>query len=197
MNHTTVNGSVAKFDLVTVPNMDVSTFGKSLRVYLPSNAAPLSTVKVSIDYSTTPQSSAIQWLPPEQTLGKKRPYLFTQCQAIHARTLLPCQDAPAVKITYKATVTTPTWATCLMSALSVSSPTDKGDGKSVHMWDQPVPVSTYLIAFCVGELESREISGRCRVWAEPGIVDAVAYEFAETEQVREKPTRGKNGGLFT
>ncbi|GMH71266.1 hypothetical protein TrST_g3316 [Triparma strigata] len=182
VNHTTVNGGVAKFDLVTVPNMDVSTFGKSLRVYLPSNAAPLSTVKVSIDYSTTPQSSAIQWLPPEQTLGKKRPYLFTQCQAIHARTLLPCQDAPAVKVTYKATVTTPTWATCLMSALSVSSPTDKGDGKSVHMWDQPVPVSTYLIAFCVGELESREISGRCRVWAEPGIVDAVAYEFAETEQ---------------
>lgn len=31
------------------------------------------------------------------------------------------------------------------------------------------------------ELESREISGRVKVWAEPGVVDAAAFEFSETE----------------
>lgn len=35
---------------------------------------------VRVFYETTHDSEAIQWLNPEQTLGKKHPYLFTQCQ---------------------------------------------------------------------------------------------------------------------
>lgn len=183
MNHCTVNGSVARFDLLTIPGMPPATFGKSLQVLLPPNLPANTSVTVCIDYSTTPRSSAIQWLPPAQTLGKVRPYMFTQCQAIHARTLLPCQDAPAVKITYKASVTSPSWSTVLMSALSNGCADGPGDTK-VHKWDQPVPTSTYLIAFAVGDLESRDISDRCRVWAEPGIVEQVEYEFGDTEKVR-------------
>ena len=180
---TSINGKKCDFDIVVVEGMKPEIFGKSLRVMLPSSALSLTTLKVSIEYSTTPSSSAIQWLPPAQTLGKKHPYLFTQCQAIHARTLLPCQDSPATKMTYKATVTAASWATVLMSALSRgSSPTpNSSSSKVTWTWEQPVPTSTYLIAFCVGDLASRDISGRCRVWAEPGIVDAVAHEFAETE----------------
>jgi hypothetical protein len=52
----------------------------------------------------------------------------------------------------------------------------------------------------VGDLSSRDISKRCRVWAEPGIVDAVAYEFAETEEflktaeeVRKREGEGRGG----
>ena len=40
---------------------------------------------VVITYRTSPSSSAVQWLRPEQTAGGTHPYLFTQCQAIHAR----------------------------------------------------------------------------------------------------------------
>jgi leukotriene-A4 hydrolase len=58
----------------------------------------------------------------------------------------------------------------------------EGGAKRAFAWKQSVPTSTYLIAIAVGELESREISNRCRVWSEPSMVDKVAYEFAETEK---------------
>lgn len=134
---------------------------------------------VSIDYKTTRQSSALQWLPPSQTAGKKYPYLFTQCQAIHARTMLPCQDRPGVKVTYTAEITVPSWATCVMSAL------DKGeivkDLEKTSCWGQSVPVSSYLIAMAVGDLKRIDLSSRCAIWSEPSLVEAAAYEFAQTE----------------
>jgi len=69
-----------------------------------------------------------------------------------------------------------------MSALSKGSTKSEDGGKTTWHWEQPVPTSTYLIAICVGDLASRDISDRCRVWSEPGIVDAVAFEFSETEE---------------
>ena len=44
---------------------------------------------IIINYNTTTKCEAIQWLNPNQTLGKQYPYLFSQCQAIHARSFLP------------------------------------------------------------------------------------------------------------
>lgn len=75
-------------------------YGSPLKIMLDKSLHQNQTINIRIDYSTTPSASAIQWLNPEQTVGKKKPYLFTQCQAIHARSLLPCMDTPAIKITY-------------------------------------------------------------------------------------------------
>lgn len=49
---------------------------------------------IRFEYSTDPAASAIQWLNPANTKGKTFPFVFTQSQAIHARTLLPCMDTP-------------------------------------------------------------------------------------------------------
>jgi aminopeptidase N len=95
--------------------------------------------------------------------------LYYKCQAIHARSMLPCVDAPGHKSTYSAQVSAPAWATVLMSAVSKGEPTQgTSSGEStttrVFNWEQPVACSSYLIAIAVGELESREISNRCRIW---------------------------------
>ncbi|XP_069973085.1 leukotriene A-4 hydrolase-like [Penaeus vannamei] len=77
-------------------------FGSEFKINLPSDTKKK--YKVQIEYEVSPKSSALQWLDPEQTAGKKHPYLFSQCQAIHCRSLVPCQDTPAVKATYTAEV---------------------------------------------------------------------------------------------
>jgi leukotriene-A4 hydrolase len=140
--------------------------------------------QVIIEYSTTPECSALQWLPPTQTAGKVHPYLFTQCQAIHARALIPCQDSPGAKMTYKAVVQVPAWAVCVMSAVLRHETTkneESDEPYKVFEWEQNVPISSYLLAMAVGDLAKKDISNRCAIWSEPLMVEAAAYEFAQTE----------------
>jgi leukotriene-A4 hydrolase len=151
--------------------------GRMLEISL----SPAST-KVSIQYRTTKDCSALQWLPPSQTAGKKHPYLFTQCQAIHARSLLPCQDRPGVKVTYSAEITVPAWATCVMSGLAKDTFSIADEGMKTYGWNQPVPISSYLIAMAVGDIVKVDVSHRCAIWSEPSIVESAAYEFAQTEE---------------
>ena len=157
---------------------DRQHLGRNLEIELPQTDSEIH--KITIAYSTTNRCSALQWLPASQTAGKQYPYLFTQCQAIHARSLVPCQDRCGVKMTYSATVIVPKWATCVMSALPKGT-IDSEDNQKTCQWDQPVPISSYLLALAVGELSRREISHRCAIWSEPSIVDSAAFEFSETE----------------
>lgn len=74
------------------------------------------TLRITLRYTTSAEASGVQWLLPEQTAGKAHPFLFTQCQAIHARSVMPCQDTPAHKCTYAASVTVPAELTGLRAA---------------------------------------------------------------------------------
>eukprot|EP00049_Salpingoeca_infusionum_P027443 m.32349 g.32349 ORF g.32349 m.32349 type:complete len:617 (-) comp9510_c0_seq1:1182-3032(-) len=160
---------------------EAAGLGSSLKVSLPPTPKG-STVKVKVAFQTSPEASGIQWLAKEQTGCKKQPYLFTQCQAIHARSVVPCQDTPAHKCTYDAAVTVPSALTALMSAHSVGNDAAEGD-MTTYRFEQKVAIPTYLVALVIGLLESRDLGPRCRVWSEPDIIEKSAYEFAEVEQM--------------
>ncbi|GMT12648.1 hypothetical protein PFISCL1PPCAC_3945, partial [Pristionchus fissidentatus] len=136
---------------------------------------------LSIVYSTSSSARALQFLSPAQTTDNKGPFLFSQCQAIHARSIVPCQDTPAVKAKYSSKVTVPAGLTCLMSAISTGKDTS-GQGEWTFSFHQDIPVPSYLIAIVVGVLERREIGPRSAVWAEGSVVDTAAKEFMETEE---------------
>lgn len=94
----------------------VPDVGQALTINLPRSFKPQSIVNLRIHYSTNDQATAFSWLTPQQTLGKKMPYLFTQCQFLACRSLAPLQDTPAIKATYTAEVTVPKQFTVKMSA---------------------------------------------------------------------------------
>ncbi|MBK7292519.1 MAG: M1 family metallopeptidase [Holophagaceae bacterium] len=151
--------------------------GQRLRLELPTDAQ-----EVVISYRTAPDAMALQWLDPEQTEGKVAPYLFSQCQQIHARTMVPCQDTPLARIAYQAEVTVPEGLTAVMSAGPVGNEATR-DGRHIFRFAMPQPIPSYLLALAVGRLESRDLSPRARVWAEPETVAAAAWEFAGVEDM--------------
>ncbi len=154
--------------------------GASLTIPLPPEAT-----RVRIAYATGPDASALQWLEPSQTAGKKHPFLFTQSQAIHARSWIPLQDTPAVRVTYSAKVRAPNDLFAVMSA--ENDPKAARDGQYAFKMPQPVP--SYLIALAVGDLAFASLGKRTGVYAEPSVLPKAAREFADTERMVEAAER--------
>jgi leukotriene-A4 hydrolase len=138
-----------------------------------------STKSITINYETTEGADALQFLDPEQTAGKKSPFLFTQSQAILARTWLPCQDSPGIRFTYEATVTVPKGMLALMSA---TNPQEKNEtGVYTFKMEQAIP--SYLFALAVGDVEYQSLGSVTGVYAEPSVLESAAYEFADMQDM--------------
>ncbi len=135
--------------------------------------------QVRISYRTAPTASALQWLEPSLTAGKSRPFLFTQSEAIHARSWVPLQDSPGVRINYSATIRVPRGLTAVMAAESRVRPDEAREG--VFRFVMPQPIPPYLMALAVGDLAFEKLGERTGVWAEPSVLKAAAYEFGDVE----------------
>ncbi|MDA0350694.1 MAG: M1 family metallopeptidase [Chloroflexi bacterium] len=155
-----------------------AVLGRRLRIDLPAGAS-----RVTIDYQTATEAIGLQWLEPSQTAAGEHPFLFSQCQPIHARSVVPVQDSPAARVTFEAVLTVPAPLVAVMAAGPATEEPDSPEGTRTFRFKMPQAIPPYLIAFAVGDLEARDISERTRVWAEPSMVEAAAYEFAETEQM--------------
>lgn len=166
INSIEVNGKPASYRMGEF-NVD---YGNGLEVQIQEGDSLL-----KVNYYTGSSAKAIQWLSPEQTAGKIKPFLFTQCESIQARSLIPCQDVPELRITYSATVKVPIGMMALMSA---KNPTKKSSDGNYQL-NMELPIPSYLIALAVGDIEYMAIDERTGVYAEPVMLARAHSEFQE------------------
>ncbi|MBT8326181.1 MAG: M1 family metallopeptidase [Bacteroidia bacterium] len=164
------NGKQASFEL----GEDKEPFGQPLTIAIEQN-----TKSVTIDYATSSNSDALQWLNPSQTFGKEHPFLFSQSQAILARTWIPCQDGPGVKFTYDATIKTDPNLMVLMSAKNGT----KKNSEGVYTFEMDQPVSSYLMAITIGDLEFQSTGRNSGVYAEPAMLSKSVWELESMQSM--------------
>ena len=153
--------------------------GSALTVQLEGNK------RILIRYKTRPGASALQWLAPELTAGKRKPYLFSQGQPINNRSWIPTQDSPGIRQTWSATLTVPAGFVAVMSGDRLDG--EKGqaapDGKRSFRFRMDKPVPPYLVAMAVGDLAFKATGKRSGVWTEPSMLDAAAHEVGDVEKM--------------
>ena len=161
----TVDGKDATFNLGAAREF----LGQPLSIDLTGTAK-----EVAITYTCSPGADALLWVEGD---AEHQPFLFTQSQAILARTWLPCQDSPGIRYTYNAQVQVPPG---LMALMSAENPMEKSaDGRYSFSMKQAIP--SYLMALAVGDVEFRGVGEHTGVYAISDLIEASAYEFSELD----------------
>ncbi|MFN4940733.1 MAG: M1 family metallopeptidase [Bacteroidota bacterium] len=170
---------------------DTLLFGKPLEIEVPRSQS-----KIVIHYKTRPSAGALQWLSPAQTYDQTHPFLFSQSQAILARTWIPLQDKPSIRFTYTSEVRVvcgigvedsdinPTDFNVVMSAVKLGNP--EGDivsNNKVHRFEQKKPIPSYLMAIAVGSFGYKSLGKNTGVYAEHKLLQKAAWEFADLQKM--------------
>jgi aminopeptidase N len=149
--------------------------GSALVIELPPSKKPTELIK--IDYETTEDASGLEWLDRRNSIGLTRPVLYTRSEGIGARSWIPLQDTPQVRMTYAVRLHAPPELKAVMSGESDLS--IKGRGEYLFTMSKPAPA--WSIALAVGDFKYKETGPRSGVYADKTMIDAAAKSFAGTE----------------
>ncbi len=104
--------------------------------------------------------------------GQERTLASTQFESTDARRAFPCWDEPAFKAVFQVTLVVDEKSTAISNARTVRETPLAGTGKKAVVFADTIKMSTYLVAFIVGEFEGTEpvMAGGAplRVCAVPG-----------------------------
>ena len=153
--------------------------GKGLNIGIWHRAKKDEVFNITVHYATTNETLSLNWLDPEQTAGKRLPYVYTHCEAIDCRTLIPLQDTPSVKATYSARIRSPEEIVVRMSANVTSERNNYG--VIVTEFSMNVPIPSYLIALAAGNLAYHKIGKNVGVMTEPEMLERSVAELEDLQ----------------
>ena len=174
------NGKLLNFTIDSAANPNL---GQKLIIPIQKKWIIYSKFSIRIEYVTSTDASAVTWLTKEQTAGKKLPYMYTQCESIHCRSIAPLQDTPAIKSTYNLHIVSPIEIIARASGNITHEFID--EEKRHTLFEMTIPVESYLLAFAGGNLIEHQLGPRTYVITEPELMDKSVSELEDLEKAVE------------
>ncbi|CAD8081833.1 unnamed protein product [Paramecium sonneborni] len=178
-----LNGNPLEFKIEVVKNQTLVQ-GDKLVIKLDRQYKALENLVIRIRYAYTEKARAAGFLTKEQTQSKNVPYMFSQCEAIKCRSLMPLQDTPSVKFTYSSTVLSKDpLIKVFMTGNQIDTLSLIGQYKEKQLYTYSfkldIPIPAYLIGIVAGEVAQKQIGQNCYVISEPYFLDEYAQELEE------------------
>ncbi|KAL2678664.1 hypothetical protein Neosp_009415 [[Neocosmospora] mangrovei] len=153
--------------------------GRPLIVQLGHSYAKDENLALEIHFETTNQCTGLQWFGPEQTDDKLYPFLFSQGEPVHARSIFPCQDTPSVKTTFDITISSPlpVVASGIPQHDLLFPPVSSMEETKEYKFQQNVPTSNYLFAIASGNLAGAKIGKMSYLYSAPSSLEAAVAEL--------------------
>jgi aminopeptidase N len=139
------------FLLKNIPNHKIAVILKNKKIWLVSNFEPNQTYTVSFQYETSPKK-ALYFLDQQ---------IWTQGQGKYTSNWLPSIDDMNDKIEFDISYIIPSDKTIVANGKLVAV-TDHGDAKK-WSFDMEHPMSSYLVAFAVGDFSKKAIASSSNV----------------------------------
>lgn len=104
--------------------------------------------------------------------GREKMLACTQFESTYARRAFPCWDEPALKAVFQTTLVIDEALIAISNTSVMRETVLPGTGKKEIVFSDTIRMSTYLVAFIVGEFEGTDpvfVDGKpLRIWAVPG-----------------------------
>lgn len=154
--------------------------GQSLHVRLPFQLLSNNEFELTIKYTTSPSATALSWLAKNQTAGGKQPYLFSQCETVHCRSIAPFQDTPAIKSTFNIHVHSPRDIVVRTSGNKTGE--FDYDNHRCTKFESKIPVPSYLFGIVAGDISETKIGNKTYLIAESSKLSEYASKLDKFEK---------------
>ncbi|MEM3857536.1 MAG: M1 family aminopeptidase, partial [Thermoprotei archaeon] len=110
-------------------------------------------IKISVDYSVKDPKLGLKFVSPDENHPEKPYQAWTQGESEGNRYWLPLYDHPSQKCTSEISLTVPAGHSVESNGILLER--KEADGKVTFHYKMDQPHSTYLIAFCAGEFDTK------------------------------------------
>jgi aminopeptidase N len=183
-NKITVHVGNIEIELVSVASYDAnklnSTYDNITEKYtvtLPDTLKEGKKVLISFTYNGILADNMIGFYRSSyiNEKGQTKWLAATQFQTTHARHAFPCFDEPSFKANFTIRIARDKNYKCLSNMPLASSGQLAPGGKTWDVFEETVPMSTYLVAFVISELDSLPGENNFTVWSRPSTINQANY----------------------
>ncbi len=143
-------------ELNFVPKQENVNIGSSLHIFLTNPLNKGKSMDIVVYYETNDKQTATSWVPAANTLGKHMDYMYTQCESVHCRSLVPMQDTPSMKFTYDIHVITDRKYITYVSGNRSRDDVLANQVRNSY-FSMAIPIPGYLIAVVSGALVETKV----------------------------------------